>query len=83
MERINVIEQIMRKAKESGNTVIANPDKVFVDKTLNIFFRGKGNILYLEDGAQIQDSKIEFFSDNAVIYLSKNAPHSYCVSLHV
>lgn len=83
MERINVIEQVMKKAKDSGNLVICDPSKVFVDKTLSISFRGTGNILFLEDGAQIQDSKIEFFSDNAVIYLSKNEPRFYCVSLHV
>ncbi len=76
------LEELIEKARQGGNAIIV-AGSCSIDKTVNVSFRGQGNILFLEDGVQIKDSKIEFFSNNAVVYLSKNAPRYYSVSIHV
>ena len=42
-----------------------------------IEFRGSGNILHAEPGVDLADSTINFFGDNALLYLSSNTKHQY------
>ena len=47
-----------------------------------IIFRGKGNILYLEDNVKLLNSKIIFNNDNALVYLSSATRDPYCVNIY-
>lgn len=42
------------------------------DKKCKVEFHGKGNILYIEDDANIADVVIHFYGDNSLVFLSKN-----------
>lgn len=42
---------------------------------LQIDFYGKNNVLYLEDGIDMNDVEIKFKGDNALVYLAKNCHH--------
>lgn len=56
-----------------------NKDSVsFVNS--NLIFKGKNNLLYLEDGVILQDTNIVFEGNNNVIYLCKNK-HKYLLNL--
>ena len=57
------------------NNTIAGEDLKYSDCCIE--FRGKGNILYAEPGVDLSDSTINFFGDNALLYLSSNTKHQY------
>ncbi len=50
-------------------------------KNSKIVFRGKGNILFLEDGVRLENSVLYFNGDNALVYLSSDTKHAY--KIHV
>lgn len=62
-----------------SNQITVNPEKSFLQDS-TISFDGKNNIVYIEDGVKIVDSKIELVGDNSVLYLSSNW-HNYLVDL--
>lgn len=59
------------------NIVITSKSKSFMDGT-EIIFKGKNNILYLEENVCLKNSKITFIGDNNIVYLcsSRNAANS-------
>lgn len=53
-----------------NNRIIGNIENL--DPKTDIRFSGKGNILFLEDHANLKNCKLNFKGDNAVIYISAN-----------
>lgn len=74
MERINSFDRI-GEIKQNQIVLAGNVPKV--SGSLDISFQGKNNILFIEDGVQLNNSVIRFGGDDALIYLSrgKNAVH--------
>lgn len=56
----------------SNNQIIANPEKSKLENDSYITFNGSGNILFVEDGVKLSNSRIAFNGDNALVYLSKS-----------
>lgn len=48
-----------------------------------VVFRGKGNILFLEDGVKMDDCRIYFNCDNSLVYLSRSSrPYHFRIFAH-
>ena len=64
---------------DTDNQIVGN----YTEENSRITFRGKGNVLYVENGVRLLNTHIAFNGDNSLIYLSKN-PNPYClrVSMH-
>ncbi len=45
-----------------------------------IVFEGSKNILFVEDGCYLHNSKITFHNDNSIVYLSKNYLKHFAIS---
>ncbi len=73
------INDLSKKVKLTDNNKIIGKAEM---KHSKIVFRGKNNILYLEDDIKLHNSTLEFNVDNSLIYLSKNS-HYYMVSISV
>ena len=73
------IRDLSKKVKLTDNNKIIGTAEMNNSK---IVFRGKNNILYLEEGIKLQNSFLEFNVDNSLVYLSKNS-HYYMVSISV
>ncbi len=69
------------KIQEHGIVVDQLRDNMIIGncaaKNSFVSFKGKGNILCLEDGVRLADSVISFCGDNSLIYLSSNPAHDY------
>lgn len=50
-------------------------------KNSRIVFRGKGNVLYLEDSVRLENTTLNFNGDHALIYLSSNTKHAYKIHI--
>lgn len=64
---------------ENGNLFIGSLPLL---ETTEIKFVGQNNILFCEEGVNIQNSKITFKGDNALVYLGRNK-HKYLLSLSI
>ncbi len=73
-----IIENGANVLKPKNNTIIGDDLKI---DDCNIEFRGSGNILFAEPGVDLADSNINFFGDNALLYLSENRKHQYKLKL--
>lgn len=60
------------KQNANDNKIIVDNTKSTLDSNSFIKFNGKNNILVVEDGVNLVNSRITFGGDNAVVYLSKN-----------
>ena len=69
-----IIENETEVKTPRDNTIISEGLKC---SECNIEFRGSGNILFAEPGVDLADSKINFFGDGALLYLSSNTKHPY------
>lgn len=58
-----------------GNAIIVNKEKSVMKNSI-FTFNGKRNIVFIEDGACISRSKINFNGDDSVIYISSNRSES-------
>ena len=67
MEEIKVFIQTAK-----DNKIIVDSTKSTLDSNSVIKFNGKNNILVIEDGVKLVNSRISFGGDNAVVYLSRN-----------
>lgn len=74
MERITSFDNL-GEIKE--NQIIFAGDAPKVTGTVDVKFRGRNNLLFIEEGVTLHDSEIQFGGDNALIYLSsgKNSVH--------
>lgn len=68
-------QQVQEKVIQ--NRVIVNAEKSTMAENSKIVFRGKNNILFIEDGVCLRNSIISFRGDDSVIYLSKNRHHYF------
>lgn len=66
-----IIENGKEVQAPSENILIGDPKMISSD----IVFKGKGNVLFAEDGVRLKNSRITFRSDNALIYLSSCGKH--------
>ncbi|MBE6028676.1 MAG: acyltransferase [Clostridiales bacterium] len=73
-------KQLEDKSQLEENTIIGEPS--FLDNSA-IHFKGKGNILFVEDDVKLSDSAINFCGNNAVVYLSHNKSHAYKLKMDV
>lgn len=73
-----IIENGGEIKKPVNNTIIG--ESIKSDDSI-IEFRGSGNILFAEPGVDLADSTINFFGDDALLYLSKNNKHQYRVKI--
>lgn len=64
------IKDFNQTAKD--NKIIVDSTKSTLDSNSVIKFNGKNNILVIEDGVKLVNSRISFGGDNAVVYLSRN-----------
>ena len=64
------IKDFNQTAKD--NKIIVDSTKSTLDSNSVIKFNGKNNILVIEDGVKLVNSRINFGGDNAVVYLSRN-----------
>ena len=64
------IKDFNQTAKD--NKIIVDSTKSTLDSNSVIKFNGKINILVIEDGVKLVNSRISFGGDNAVVYLSRN-----------
>ena len=64
------IKDFNQTAKD--NKIIVYSTKSTLDSNSVIKFNGKNNILVIEDGVKLVNSRISFGGDNAVVYLSRN-----------
>lgn len=60
------------KDKPQDNTIYVNPEKSFLKVGSKVYFGGKNNILYVEDGAEFHGCDLYFRGNNSVIYISKS-----------
>lgn len=51
-------------------------------KKTNIYFKGKNNILYCEEGVSLLECELLFGGNNAIVYLSRNR-FDYRINVHV
>ena len=70
MEVVNSTQAI-GQLKDNSVLMETEDGNVNLENT-KICFKGRNNILYLEDGVHLKDSTIIFEADNSVVYLSKN-----------
>ena len=66
-----IIENGLEVEAPSDNIMIGDPKLISSD----IVFKGKGNVLFAEDGVRLKNSRITFRSDNALVYLSSCEKH--------
>ena len=52
------------------NYIYVDPSRAQMENS-NIIFRGKGNILFVEDGVSLCNSYIDFSGDNGLLYISR------------
>ncbi len=76
------MEQISDLTEIKGlqdNLVILESENVSMNKS-SVIFRGKNNLLFIEDGVVIENSQIIFSESNSIIYLSQSkfAYHIEC-----
>ncbi len=71
--RVRLMEEIITTSKEFKN-IENNTFEGKVPKMTNskIIFKGKNNILYIEDGVQMENSTIIFNGSDSIIYLSRS-----------
>lgn len=55
----------------SGNKIYVNAKESSLENS-TVSFKGKGNILYVEDGVKLSRSTLKFLGDNCLIYLKKS-----------
>ena len=66
----------------NNNCVLVDPKKSKLLHSSKIEFYGKNNILYIEDGVNLDKSKVTFLGNNSVVYLSGSS-HPYHVDICV
>ena len=66
-----IIENGLEVKAPSDNIIIGEPKLISSD----IVFKGKGNVLFAEEGARLKKSRITFRSDNALVYISSCKKH--------
>lgn len=54
----------------NNNKIFVDSKKSFLENNSVITFKGKGNILFVENGVRLSNSRIDFNGDNALVYLS-------------
>ena len=80
MKRIDVLKDFSN-LEENNKIIFENNDYANIEmNNTEILFKGKNNILYIEDGVKISNSKIVFEADNNVVYLCKSN-YSYLLNL--
>jgi acetyltransferase-like isoleucine patch superfamily enzyme len=69
---IQVIRSYTDVANISNNHVHLNqaPESEFINSTVE--FAGTGNVLYVEDGVKLRNSRLRFLGSNAVIHIRKS-----------
>lgn len=72
-----IIENGSEVDQPSDNIVMGDPKMISSD----IVFKGKGNILFAEDGVRLKKSRITFRSDNALVYLSSDERYPYKIKI--
>lgn len=73
-----IIENGVEVASPIENRIIGDDLKYSCS---NIVFRGSGNILFAEPGVDLAESTVNFFGDNALLYLSDSGRHQYDLKL--
>ena len=73
-----IIENGVEVTVPQNNTITGEDLKYSASR---IEFRGSGNILYAEPGVDLAESTINFFGDNALLYLSDSGRHQYNLKL--
>lgn len=72
----------------SDNVKIDDKDNVIAGRfergdKVRIEFNGSGNILFFEDGTVLDDARISFEGNNALVYVCRSdTPHSFFIAAH-
>ncbi|WEA53651.1 acyltransferase [Weissella paramesenteroides] len=78
-----MVDKVIRNLESDvdyGENKIIKKDCIFTGSS--ILFRGKNNILYIEDGANISGVVIKFLGDNSLVYIGKSKT-SYAFQLNI
>lgn len=80
---MEIVESYQDAASVQSNTIHLNQTKDSCFLNSSIRFKGTGNLLFVEDGAKIKDTKLLFAGNNSVIYLGRSAwPYQLEADLH-
>ncbi|MBC1522077.1 acyltransferase [Listeria aquatica] len=80
---MEVVESYQDVASIQSNTIHLNQTEASCFFNSSVRFKGTGNVLFVEDGAKIVDTKLLFAGNNSVVYLAKSAwPYQLEADLH-
>lgn len=78
---MQIFDSFQDIASAENNTVYVNPERSSI-RNSKITFKGKNNVLFVEDGVALESSAIVFGGDNCVVYLS-NSSKEYRIAVDV